>query len=183
MFHLTGQALWSPLSPCLHRQFNISENAASFVQKTLGRADKITAVSPSGLSCELWDPYHDLSQWHSPDAPQDFKWNCFHLNHRKPSQRGVVFWTKLIPYMNKLYHDRLLYFWTKLIGCFPPATPVSVLPGYPVTWTHNLFGHKTPATENNGQRKQSHYLQSNDKKPISGQFLAYKNYIKRYTIH
>ena len=83
----------------------------------------------------------------------------------------------------KLYHDRLLYFWTKLIGCFPPATPVSVLPGYPVTWTHNLFGHKTPATENNGQRKQSHYFQSNDttyKKPmaISGQFLASKMLVK-----
>ena len=89
----------------------------------------------------------------------------------------------------KLYHDILLYFWTKLIGCFPPATPVSVLPGYPVTWTHNLFGHKTPATENNGQRKQSHYLQSNDttyKKPISGQFLASKMLVKlhkKYTIH
>ena len=91
--------------------------------------------------------------------------------------------------MNKLYHDRLLYFWTKLIGCFPPATAVSVLPGYPVTWTHNLFGHKTPATENNGQRKQSHYFQSNDmtyKKPISGQFLASKMLVKlhkKYTIH
>ena len=91
MFHLTGQALWSPLPLLLHRQFNISENAASFVQKTLGRPDKITAVSPSGLSCELWDPYHDLSQWHSPDAPQEFKWNCFHLNHHKPSERSVVF--------------------------------------------------------------------------------------------
>ena len=41
-----------------------------------------------------------------------------------------------------------------------PATPVQVLPGCPVTRTHNLLAHKTPPTKNNGQAeggKQSHH--------------------------
>ena len=124
MFHLTGQALWSPLPLLLHRQFNISENAASFVQKSLGRADKITAVSPSGLSCELWDLYHDLSQWHLPDAPQDFKWNCFHLNHHKPLHRGEVFgqnWfrtcTKAIPWYIVVFLDKTYWLFSPCHPC------------------------------------------------------------------
>ena len=39
----------------------------------------------------------------------------------------------------------------KTYWLFPPATPVQVLLGCPVTRTHNLLAHKTPPTKNNGQ--------------------------------